>query len=281
MKVKSWNAWVLLSVLITLLAGGAVWFWQGKRPAMDAAVTARDPDAAELKAFAGTRMFFGHMSVGSNVISGVAASFATAGLPAPVIVETRDGVPAGHGSLSHAHMGVNGDPFGKFTDFANVLDGPLGAQVEVALLKLCYADVVAGSDVEAIFAAYSATMAELETRHPSVRFVYSTVPLSTDRGWKSTVKSWIGQNDQMGPADNVARQRYNELIRERYGSSGRLFDIAAVEATVADAPMQRNAHGQIYYVLNAALAADPGHLNELGSQLAAGELIRIVARISR
>ncbi len=129
---------------------------------------------------------------------------------------------------------------GKFGDFTDGERRSLGDGVDVALLKLCYVDVVAGTDVDAVFAAYSALMDELERKHPSVRFLYTTVPLSTDRGWKSIVKSWIGRDDQMGPADNIARERYNELVRARYGASGRLFDIAAVEATMTEIPTQRD-----------------------------------------
>ena len=279
--VKSRRTLVVLCVLAALVLGSSVWLWQGKEPAMTAKVTVTEPSASELTRFADAKIFFGHMSVGSNVISGVGPTYAAAGREAPSIVETRDTVVEEAGFLAHAHMGVNGDPFGKFDDFAAVINGPLGDQVDVALLKLCYADVVAGTDVEAVFAAYSKTMVELERKHPTVRFLYTTVPLSTDRGWKSTVKSWIGQDDQMGPADNTARQRYNELVRQRYGATGRLFDIAAVEATMTETPMQRSADGRTYYVLNGALAADPGHLNELGSRVAAAELIRVVASVSR
>lgn len=281
MKVRSRGKLWLAGVLAVLLAGGAVLLWQGKGAGMAATVDVVEPDSKDLTDFAATRVFFGHQSVGANVISGVAPTFEAAGRSAPVVVETRDRQPGGAGFLAHAPVGVNGDPLGKFDDFVKVLDGPLGEQVDVALVKLCYVDVVAGTDVEALFSAYSTTMAKLESKHPDVRFVYTTVPLTTDRGWKATVKSWIGQDDQMGPADNLARQRYNELVRARYGASGRLFDIAAVEATMAGSPTRRHSDAQEYFVLNGALAADPGHLNDLGSRAAAAELIRVVAGLGR
>jgi len=67
------------------------------------------------------------------------------------------------------------------------------------------------------------------------------------------------------------------LVRLRFGSTGRLFDIAAVEATLAQDPTERHSGGLAYYVLNKALASDAGHLNDLGGGLAATELIRVVA----
>lgn len=277
MKVRSRRKVWLAGVMAALLAGGAMLLWQGKEPTGTASVKITEPDSDDLREFASTRVFFGHQSVGGNVISGVAPTFEAAGRSAPAVVETRESPSAELGVLAHAYVGANGDPLGKFRDFAEIVNGPLGDGVDVALMKLCYVDVVASTDVNAVFAAYSAMMAELERKHPSVRFLYTTVPLSTDRRWKAVVKSWIGRDDQMGPADNIARERYNELVRARYGSSGRLYDIAAVEATMRDAPTRRNSDGRTYYVLNDALAADPGHLNELGSRLAAAELIRMVA----
>jgi hypothetical protein len=275
-KIRSRGRVWLASVMAALMVGGALLLWQGKDPAVTASVKIIEPDSDELRTFASTRVFFGHQSVGGNVISGLAPTFEAAGRPAPTVVETRES-PGVESGVLHAHIGANGDPLGKFRDFADIVNGTLGDDVDVALLKLCYVDVVATTDVDAVFSAYSEMMAELESKHPSVRFLYATVPLSTDRGWKAIVKSWIGRDDQMGPADNIARERYNDLVRARYGSSGRLFDIAAVEATMSVAPTRRDSDGRTYYVLNDALAADPGHLNELGSRLAAAELIRVVA----
>lgn len=258
------------------MAAGAAWAASGKEPSVPESVVAATPGAGDLEEFSGTRIFFGHQSVGSNVIAGAADLYADAGNAALIVVETRDEVPASGGFLAHAHVGVNGEPLGKIQDFARIVSGPMGDQVDVAVLKLCYDDIVEGTDVQAVFDEYSATMTRLESEHPGVSFVYTTVPLTTDRGWKQVVKSWIGRADRMGPSDNLARERYNALIRERYGDSGRLFDIAAVESTMNTTPMSRTQDGQTFYVLHPGLASDPGHLNEIGSRAAASELIRVV-----
>lgn len=249
----------------------------GEEPGMTPLVEAKTPTQGDLATFSATRVFFGHQSVGSNVIAGVSDLFVEPGSPPLAVVETRDAIAADGGFLSHTHVGVNGDPLGKFDDFAAILGGSLGDEVDIAVLKLCYVDVTASTDVEQLFAAYANLMERLETEHPDVRFLYATAPLSTDRGWKQVVKAWIGRDDQMGPADNLARQRYNELVRQRYGDTGRLFDIAAVESTIADAPTSRQLDGATYYVLNQGFAADPGHLNPLGSRAAGAEFIRLVA----
>jgi len=272
---------LLLGALVALIAGGSVvWLTQERDSGMTVNLTMPPDD--ELRAFAASRVFFGHQSVGANVIGGVERAFSAGGTAGLLtVIETREPASTVGGFLAHAYVGVNGDPYGKLTDFKALLDGPLGSDLDIALLKFCYVDVVAETDIDAVFGAYASTVAALERSHPSVRFLYTTVPLTTDRGWKPTIKSWIGDNDHMGPADNLARQRYNELVRLRFGSTGRLFDIAAVEATLAQNPTERHTGSQVYYVLNQALAADPGHLNDLGAGLAATELIRVVAASSR
>lgn len=266
---------IVVAGALLALTAGAAWALSEREPEVPAAVAATTPTSEELATFAGTRIFFGHQSVGSNIIAGTESLFS--GNEDLTVVETREEVPAEGGFLVHAHVGVNGDPFGKFDDFASIIDGPMGSSVDVALIKLCYVDVTASTDVQAVFEAYTELMTRLEAEHADVTFVYTTVPLTTDRGWKQTVKAWLGRDDQMGPADNVARQQYNELIRERYGDTGRLFDIAAVESTMDDDPTLRSLDGQSYYVLHGGLAADPGHLNDPGSRVAATELIRVIA----
>jgi hypothetical protein len=239
------------------------------------------PSAADLAAVAGARVLFGHKSVGANLLGGIAPLYQAAGVPAPRVVEAREPVDTTTPFLAHTHVGQNRDPLGKLKDFEGLLDGPLGEAVDVALVKLCYADVDAGTDVEGLFRRYTETMDGIAARHPGLRLVYTTVPLTTDRSWKARVKAALGSGDRRGPADNLARHRYNTLVRERYGQTGRLFDIAAVEATLDGPAMVRRLDGREYHVLNRDLSSDAGHLNPRGARAAAAEFVRVVAASAR
>lgn len=262
-------------VALVLVVVALTWF--GRSPGVTHPIDIDEPSKVELNTVARTRVLFGHQSVGANILGGISTLYDEAGVSEPPVVETRETVTSEGGFIAHAHVGVNGDPLGKLADFAKILDGPLGDEVDVAVVKFCYVDIVASTDVEAVFDAYVATISELEARHPDVRFVYTTVPLTADRGLKSRIKALLGSDDQMGPADNIARQRYNELIRERFGMSGRLFDIAAVQSTMQTAPTTRTDDGETYYVLSDDLRSDRGHLNEQGSEAAAAEFLRVIA----
>ncbi len=68
-------------------------------------------------------------------------------------------------------------------------------------MKSCYVDITAGSDPSAILNRNRTTMTELQRDYPTVKFIYSTVPLT------------VGAN-----SDNVERQRFNLLVREANGA---------------------------------------------------------------
>ncbi|BAK37904.1 hypothetical protein MLP_48900 [Microlunatus phosphovorus NM-1] len=231
----------------------------------------------DLRTVGASRIFFAHQSVGRNVLSGINPLYATAGEIAPQIVETRGPLRTSRSVLAHAGVGKNRDPLSKLTEFADILNDGLGANLDAAALKFCYADVTADTDIDALFDAYWTTLNGLQERYPDVRFVHATVPLTTDRGWKAKTKALLGQSDRRGPADNLARERYNSLMRARCGGAGMLFDIAAVEATIEHRPMVRRLKGERYFVLNRALSTDAGHLNSVGCKAAANEFIRVFA----
>ncbi len=239
-----------------------------------------DPASGAMDAFAGTKVFFGHQSVGANIISGLPTVYD--GTNAQVnIVESRAVLTDGEPVLQHSTIGTNGDPASKIADFDALMRSGIGDTVDVALMKLCYVDFNESTDPEQIFASYVSTMQALEKTYPDVTFIYTTVPLTVDPGWvsavKSTVKVWLGRADSTTPANQV-RERYNALIRERYGDTGRLYDIAAGEASLGDGDFNaRDRDGTTYLVMNPDLAADDGeHLNEQGSRQLAGQFVQVV-----
>lgn len=220
--------------------------------------------AAALRSAARTRVFFGHQSVGGNIMKGVTALYKADSMSAPPFVEVSavsTGLPGSGGFLAHAFIGENGDPLAKIADFDAILRAGVGGRVDVALMKLCYADITAKSDVAGVFDRYAAVIAGLERDFPKVRFLYATVPLKTNR-----------------PADNIARAAYNELVRREYQETGRLYDIAAIEATAPDGSRVSGVEGgQAFDSLFGGYSTDGGHLNEVGTRTAAAPLLQLVA----
>ena len=237
----------------------------------------------QLERVAGLRIFFGHQSVGGNILDAAPDVFAAAGVTAPEIVESEDPAAASGAVILHSFVGRNRDPLGKIAEFDRIMRSGMGDSVDVATLKLCYVDIREGDDINAVFEAYRDTMAALERDYPDVTFLYVTVPLTTEFGGpleraKRRVKDILGRDNLFVPAHNVAREEFNALIRAEFGDSGRLFDIAAVQSTGADGTRQIRSHaGSVYFAMEDLLASDPGHLNPDGGAIVASAFLATVA----
>lgn len=263
---------VLLGAAVVAAVGAVVLvrFWGPREPEPAPDRAAESVAPGELTAAAGQRVFLGHMSIGWNLLDGLTGLYADKGVPAPAVVQVAldappPALPAGQGAIVHAEIGTNGDPLGKIASFDTVMRGGMAEAVDVALVKLCFTDITAGTDVDAVFSAYRTTMDDLERDFPDVRFVHTTVPLTAaPSGIKQHLKVVVRGDD------NAARERYNALVREAYGDDD-LFDIAAAEGTAADG------------VRTASLATgwadgDREHLNQAGSAMLAARFLDVLTQ---
>jgi hypothetical protein len=222
----------------------------------------------DLTAVARTRVFYGHQSVGRNVLDAVPGVYAEHGVSAPPI-EQGDNQPGPKGGfIADQLIGENGKPLLKLEDFDRTMRGGMGRQVDVALMNI---DGKHGMDVDALFARYRNTMGALERDFPNVTFIHVTVPLFTDAlEWEK--------------ADDVAVERLNALIRGEYGGH-HLFDLAAIESTKPDGTRVSGSydnHG--YFALYDEYQSGDGfgiHLNGGASMMAATAFLDAIAQASR
>jgi hypothetical protein len=236
--------------------------------------------ADDLAKVSRTRVFFGHQSVGMNVLDGVPGVYADHGVAVPPIEQERTHLDARGGFVSHAFIGENGKPLLKIGDFDAKMRSGIGRHTDVALMKLCYVDLTSDTNVAALFARYRETVAILERDFPKVTFVHVTVPLMTEQGSLSKLKSRLTGSSRGGPAENVARERLNALIRREY-ARGQLFDLAAAESTAPDGSRAAGTHeGERYYRLYDGYASDSGHLNGEGARVAATAWLQAISQAS-
>jgi hypothetical protein len=208
-------------------------------------------NADGLEALTGMNVFFGHRSVGANIVEmGMPAVYQDFGLAVP------------GESFSDQSLDQTDDPSTKIADFDRwVRDEGVGGTADLAFMKLGYIDILAETDVQGVFDRYRSTMDALEADYPEVVFLHATV----------SVTAWV-------PEDNAAIERFNVLMRDRYGSSGLVFDLAATVSTCADGVPLRDEteQGEIYYSICPEYTHDGGHLNELGAKVAAEEMLRVL-----
>ena len=229
-----------------------------------------------------TRVFFGHQSVGMNVLDAVPDVYADHGVSAPPIEQGRTEPGPNGGFIAHQFIGENGKPLLKLEDFDHAMRGGMGRHVDVALMNL---DVRSGMDVDALFARYRDTMGASARDFPNVTFILVTVPLITEPGLFTELKTWvktlIGWRDVFGQRANVLRERLNALIRGEY--AGRhLFDLAAIESTKPDGTrVSGRDHDQGYFALYDGYASNMAFLNAVGAKIAATAFLEAIAQASR
>lgn len=275
-----------IGVVVSLVAVGAlltVWLLQrqghGEYTAADVSEAA---DSEALQSAADRRVFFAHQSVGGNIIDGFPAAFDAAGLASPRVVEVS-GTPReitdlssqDGGFFAHTQIGENGDPLGKLEEYDAWMRSGMAEQVDVAAIKLCYIDFTADTDADAVFNRYQSTVDGLQRDYPEATFVAVTTPLTTEPGLKTKAKALLGGSNP-SPGANAARERFNTLVRDEYGT--RAFDVAAFESTAPDGTrVEGSVDGKEYFALYDGYAVDEGHLAPTASAMAAARFMTFLA----
>ncbi len=222
------------------------------------------------------RIFFGHQSVGADVIDGIndiTKQFPRIRLS---IRHTRAPEDFARPMFAESNIGKNGDPKSKIDDFRKVMESGVGSSVDIAFFKLCYVDIGTRTDVDALFAYYKTVMDGLRAEFPKVRFVHSTAPLTRmDSELKLAIKKLLGRDG--GAAANLKRMAYNRMLVGTYGSEGNVFDIARYESTLPDETrIVHQIDGRDCLGLAPGYTNDGGHLNRTGRVIVAKELLQLL-----
>jgi hypothetical protein len=249
--------------------------------ANSASATAAEADAtlrAELEHISQKRIFFGHQSVGVNLLDGIKQLSATSGVPVRVTeTPVSSGVPKA--TIGHAFIPKNGEPMLKLQNFKQAF-GKQPSGVDIAMLKFCFVDINANTDAKALFAAYRATIDSLRAQNPNTTFVHVTAPLTEAKGGlKVRLKRLLGRTPYED-IESLRREEYNALMRQAYLGREPVFDIARIESTSPDGKVETlKWEGNVAPVMVPEYTDDGGHLNSVGKLRAARELVAVLAAI--
>lgn len=237
--------------------------------------------ASDLRVVAKAPIYFGHQSVGFNMLDGLRQIAVEEEVDGIQIVELERGRPVSDGVFAHSAVGKNGDPRSKTDEFAKRIRearATLSSGPDVAFMKFCYVDFTPDTDVEDLFAHYRSTLSRLGEEHRQVRFLHTTVPLTTRKlRVKDRIRLLLGMPVWVDDSA-IKRHEFNRLIEQTYDAD-RIIDIAGQESTRPDGTRQRfNKNGRSYYSLNPAYTTDGGHLNQAGQRKVAAEMVRVIAR---
>lgn len=215
------------------------------------------------------KIFFGHRSVGSNIIDGLIELRNQRNSPAFNILETKDKSDFRPPVFAHAQIGENLYPKSKIDEFTRILENGLADSVDIAFMKLCFADINRHTDINELFEYYQTSINSLQEKYPNLKIIHCTVPLTPKRtGLKGIIRRFLLMDD------NPYRHKYNQLMRSHY-SDFELFDVAKMESTFPD--NTANIYG---YKKTPGLvpeySSNGGHLNQRGKLLIANELLHFL-----
>ncbi len=211
------------------------------------------------------KIFFGHQSVGSNILNGIASITSEIPNIQLNIKETKDPNDFSIPIFAHSKVGKNMDPISKCDDFKRIMKNGIGDKVDIAFFKFCYVDIDSHTDIQLLFKYYSQTLSQLQNDYPKVKFIHTTVPLkSNSAGFKTAIKKLLDRPMDNG---NIKRNQYNQLVREAYGQQNTIFDLAYYESAYQDVKMNQSS------VLLPEYTSDGGHLNDIGSRIIGKQLL--------
>ncbi len=231
----------------------------------------------ELLQIQNKKIFFGHQSVGTNIINSmkeIASDYRDVKINWATIDNKS---PEAEYYFSDAFIGQNTQPDSKCDAFAEKIDKTFSGKIDIALMKFCYVDIDAGTNVDIVFKKYQTTIETLRNKFPQIMFIHTTVPLNAKpTGIKQFIKSLIGYSSNY-ELENIKRNIFNSLLIEHYKTEP-IFDLAGIESTYSDGTRETfSNNGKLYYSLISEYTDDGGHLNAKGGRIAAENLIHILA----
>jgi len=227
------------------------------------------------------KIYFGHQSVGFNIIEGINALMKEYSQIKLNIVETNKLSDTTKGVFAHSRVGKNRDPKSKNDEFSQLVNTLFKQYPGVAMLKYCYVDIIDKTDVSKIFDEYSTTMAEIKQKHSKLNIIHFTVPLTTTRTtWKTKLKIILGKKEIGEYDSNIKRNEYNMMLANKYSGIEPIFDLAKIESTFPDGSrctFQKNKKS--YFSLVPEYSDDGGHLNDTGRKKVAEQLLLLLVNL--
>jgi hypothetical protein len=243
--------------------------------------TFKEVPAEAWKALGAKKIYFGHQSVGDNIIQGMVSIKKKNPFIKLEIVSIKAPENLSRPGFYHSYVGKNDDPSSKVQDLKNYVENGIGNSADIAFFKFCFWDIREKVDVAHVFDEYRTTLSALKIRYPRTTFSHVTVPLmSYADGIKDRVQRAFGVPSEFDK-DHVKRHKLNELILNEYLNREPLFDMALVESTLPDGSrVGFSTNGKTYYTLASEYTRDGGHLNDHGQERVAEQFLIFLARVA-
>ncbi|MBN1952328.1 MAG: hypothetical protein JW801_14100 [Bacteroidales bacterium] len=225
------------------------------------------PDSL-LKSLSGKKIFFGHQSVGYEIIGGVSQLMKDYPDLQLNIVETRDTSDFNQAVFAHSRIGKNRHPELKILDFCSIMNGGMAQKADIVFFKFCFVDVDRNTDIERIFNEYIAKTREIQNLNPDLKIIHLTVPVRVKPdGFKGFLNRVLLRDH------NINRNNFNNMLRKHFPPQD-LFDLALYESrSVNKERISYKMWGTQVFSLDPDITYDGGHLNDKGARYIAEKLL--------
>jgi hypothetical protein len=237
----------------------------------------QDASTSKLRELSKKKIYFGHKSVGSNIMLGLQNLIEENPKIKLNIRETINKSDFKNGIFAHSKIGENLNPKSKMDDFYRLMSSEsLGEIVDTAFMKFCYVDITSATDIHQVFKEYKITMEQLKKDFPEVDFIHITVPLKATRFTLKVRFQRFIRRKKLVPSikSNIKRNQFNLLLFDEYKQKDPIFDLAKAEYTYPNGSVETFIRdGKEYYSMVPEYTYDGGHLNKLGQKAIAEQLL--------
>lgn len=225
---------------------------------------------------ASKKIYFGHQSVGNNILAGIADIARENKNIKLRIVKLKNETELSSAFLAHSSIGKNEYPETKDQAFYETISERLSGNVDAALYKYCYVDFQNKKDtnVDMIFNKYKNNMETLKRKYPDITYMHMTTPVTVlQTGPKAWIKKIIGR-PVGGKLDNKKRFEFRERLIAEYSDKDPIFDLYKYESTRPDGSrVSYELNDKTYYALAPGYTDDGAHLNSIGRKYIAQKFL--------
>jgi hypothetical protein len=268
---------IILSILIIL-----IFFVLSDKSSSDqknSSFTINDFQKSKLEKLSKKRIYYGHRSIGNNIITGIRDLMKENSQIKFNIIKPGDRVNHKEGFFMHSMISQNASPKSIADDYEKLMSEVSGEYFDIVFIR--YTPFYDKSDLKDIFADYKETLRLLKNKYPKTIFVHGTFPLNRSKtSWKTWIKKIFGKKDIWEYEQNIKVNEFNKLLRKEYYAKEPFFDIAKFQSTYPNGKRSTfTKDGKTYFHTVSDYTYDGVHLNERGRKIVAEQLLMLFADV--
>lgn len=241
-------------------------------------VSIKDVSISKWKKLAQKKIYFGHRSVGNNIMDGIKDLMKKNQQIRLNIVKPDDQTNNNTGFFMHSMINQNASPQSISEGYQKLIE-PIGENIDIVLLR--FTPFYGKKEMNEILADYKGAFKKLQKKYPGTIIVHNSFPLNQSRTtWKTWIKKIIGEKEIWEYDQNIIVNEFNMLLRDEYDGKEPFFDLAKFQSTFADGRRSTfTKEGKKYFHTVPAYTYDGTHLNEKGRKMIAKQLLLLLISI--